>query len=345
MVKFSRYAFKQAIEGQPAEAEVTVEGQLTEQAHGWSKSSCETVRRGCAKVSFSSVATSRKTHPYGFRWQSEDFPVTRKPTYEELESRLRELEKQAAERKQVEETLRQAHTELETKVAALEAANEELSQYAYISSHDLKAPLRAIRNYSDFLCEDLEAILNEEHKTCLDGLERAVRQGEELLDDLLEFSRVGIWNLSTQPIDIGVFLKELIASFDLPSNAEVVLEDHLPTIDVEPTLVTQIFEELIRNAIKFNHSARKRVEIGWMPVGEDRCELFVRDNGIGIKPRHYDQIFNMFQRLHSRLDYNGTGIGLAIVRKAVCKLHGAIRVESEPGKGSTFFVSLPTPGK
>ncbi len=267
--------------------------------------------------------------------------MTSKPTYEELESRLKELERQAAERKQVEETLRQAHTELETKVAALEAANEELSQYAYISSHDLKAPLRAIRNYSDFLCEDLEGILNEEHKTCLDGLERAVRQGEELLDDLLEFSRVGIWNLSTQPIDIGVFLNKLIASIDLPSNAEVVMENHWPTIDAEPTLLAQIFDELIKNAIKFNHSERKRLEIGWIPVGEDRCELFVRDNGIGIEPRHHEQIFNMFQRLHSRLDYTGTGIGLAIARKAACKLRGAVRVESKPGKGSTFFITLP----
>jgi len=267
--------------------------------------------------------------------------VVRKPTNEELERTLKALEKEIDERRRLEEKLRLAHTELETKVAALKAANEELSQYAFIASHDLKAPIRAIRNYSDFLCEDLETILSEEHKTCLDGLERSVRQGEELLDDLLEFSRVGIWNIYFRPIDIGVFLKELIASLNLPTDIEVLMNNDWPAVNAEPTLLTQIFEELIRNAIKFNHSEHRKVEIGWMSLGEDHCEVFVRDNGIGIEPRHHHQIFNIFQRLHSRLDYTGTGIGLAIVRKATFKLYGSVRVESKLGEESTFFVALP----
>ncbi|MBW2265769.1 MAG: ATP-binding protein [Deltaproteobacteria bacterium] len=114
-----------------------------------------------------------------------------------------------------------------------------------------------------------------------------------------------------------------------------------PFADAEPTLLTQIFEELIENAIKFNNSECKRVEIGWKPKGGNHCELFIRDNGIGIEPRHYEQVFNIFHRLHSRLDYTGTGIGLAIVKKATFKLHGSVRVESKPSEGSTFFVRLP----
>jgi light-regulated signal transduction histidine kinase (bacteriophytochrome) len=208
-------------------------------------------------------------------------------------------------------------------------------------SHDLKAPLRAIRNYSDFLCEDLEATLDEEQKGFIDGLKRAVRQGEELVEDLLEFSRVGQWSIPTQRIDIGAFLLELIASLDLSPDVEVAMANNWPTIESEQTLLRQIFQDLIQNAVKFNHSPRKHVEVGWLPVGDERCEVFVRDNGIGIEPRYYEQIFGMFQRLHTREEYEGTGLGLAIVKKASSKLLGSVRVESEAGKGSTFFVNLP----
>jgi light-regulated signal transduction histidine kinase (bacteriophytochrome) len=244
-------------------------------------------------------------------------------------------------RKDADRCVHATQSDLSRKSKALQMVNEELRQYAFISNHELKAPLRAIRNYSDFLCEDLEGILNEEHRKCLDGLERAVRQGEELIDDLIAFSRVGMWNLSFEPIDIGKFLKELIASYHTPDHTEIVLGNGWPTVYGEPTLLTQIFEELIRNAIKFNHAPIKRISIGWKPAGKDDYELFVRDNGIGIESRHQEQIFHMFHRLHSRLDYPGTGIGLAIVRKAAFKLQGTVRVESTPEQGSTFFIVLP----
>jgi light-regulated signal transduction histidine kinase (bacteriophytochrome) len=103
----------------------------------------------------------------------------------------------------------------------------------------------------------------------------------------------------------------------------------------------QIFQNLIGNAVKFNRASPKRVEIGWLPIDGQNCELFVRDNGIGIESRHHEQIFQVFQRLHTRAEYEGTGLGLAIVKKATGKLHGSVRVESKPGEGSTFFVALP----
>ncbi|MCK4729516.1 MAG: hypothetical protein KAT27_11365, partial [Desulfobacterales bacterium] len=227
----------------------------------------------------------------------------------------------------------------------LQAANEELSQYAYVVSHDLKAPLRAIHNYADFLREDLKAILDGDQKTYLDGVNRAVRQGEELVEDLLELSGVGRQSEPIETIDIGVFFRELTASLDLSPDVEVVMGNDWPTIDSDPTLLRQIFQDLIRNAIKFNHSPRKRVEIGWHVVGDERYEVFVRDNGIGIEPRHHEKIFGVFQRLHTREEYEGTGLGLAIVKKASSKLHGSVRVESKPGEGSTFFVVLPSTQK
>jgi PAS domain S-box-containing protein len=252
-----------------------------------------------------------------------------------------QLKLELAERKRTEEALRLAHRDLAIKAADLEAANEELSQYASVVSHDLKAPLRAIRNYTDFLREDLEENLDGDQKMYLDGLKRSVRQGDMLVDDLLEFSRVGRQSTPTQTIDIGVFLKELIASLALSADVEVVMGSDWPTVDTEPTLLTLVFQDLIRNATKFNRSPRKRLEIGCVPVGDDRFEVFVRDNGIGIEPRYHKQIFRMFHRLHTHEEYEGTGLGLAIVRKAVGKLRGSLRLESEAGKGSTFFVTLP----
>jgi light-regulated signal transduction histidine kinase (bacteriophytochrome) len=191
------------------------------------------------------------------------------------------------------------------------------------------------------LREDLEESLDGDQKAYLDGLNRAVLQGEELVGDLLAFSQVGKQSGPIETIDAGVFLQKLIATLNLSSEIEVVMGNNWPTIEADPVLLQQIFHHLIINAIKFNPLFRKRVELGWLLADDGRYELFVRDNGIGIEPRHHEQIFHVFKRLHSREDYKGTGLGLAIVKKATGKLHGSVRVESKPGKGSTFFVALP----
>jgi PAS domain S-box-containing protein len=252
------------------------------------------------------------------------------------------------ERKQAEEALRQAHQELAAKAAELEAANVELEQYAYVVSHDIRAPLRAIRNYADFIQEDIAETLGEldekDLKLYLGGLGSAVREAEELVGDLLELSRVGRRGVPIEAVDVGAFLRGLIAILRPPADVEIVMADDWPTIEVEPVLLGQIFQNLIDNAIKFNRSPRKRIALGWRSIGEgheQQYELFVRDNGIGIDPRYHEQIFRVFERLHTREEYDGTGIGLAIVNKAVNKLGGSVRVASKPGKGSTFFVTLP----
>jgi PAS domain S-box-containing protein len=275
-----------------------------------------------------------------------------KKAHDELELRVEErtaalaqtterLTDELAKRKQVEEALRFAHKELAIEADNLQAANEELSQYAYVVSHDLQSPLRAIRNYSDFLREDLGGRLETDQKTYLDGLNLAVQQGEELVGDLLEFSRVGKRSGPIEPIDMALFFQEFMRSIDLPENIEMIIADDMPTLRLGRTLLRQVFQDLIKNAIKFNDAPTKRVEIGWSPAGDDYCEFFVKDNGIGIDPRYHEQIFAMFHRLHSRQEYEGTGLGLAIVKKAANKLYGSVRLESEAGKGSTFFISLP----
>lgn len=244
-------------------------------------------------------------------------------------------------RKEAEKSLRATHKELLEKTTELERINADLSEYSSAVSHDLRAPLRAIHNYAEFLQEDLAETLKGEQKDYLDGLTQAVRQAEALVTDLLAFCRVGEQSMETENIGLGAFLRELIASMALPPEVEIKMPDDWPTIQAPPTLLRQIFQNLIENAVKFNHSEHKLVELGWQPGGKDQLEIFVRDNGIGIDPQYHQKIFGVFQRLHTTGEVEGTGIGLAIAKKTVTKLGGAIRVESAPGKGSTFFVMLP----
>jgi PAS domain S-box-containing protein len=245
------------------------------------------------------------------------------------------------ERKRFEAALNRAHRELEEKARALELANEELTQYAHIVSHDLKAPLRAIHNYSDFLQEDLKDVLDGNQKVYIEFLNQAVNHGEELVDDLLEYSRLERKDILSIPIDVGEIIGELIGSLNLSRDVDIVVGDDWPEIEADPVILKQVFQNLIDNAAKFNTSEVKRVELGRRPDSGDCYEFYVRDNGIGIDPRFFDKIFNVFMRLHTKREYEGTGIGLAIVKKAANKLGGKIRVESEPGVGSTFIVILP----
>ncbi|HXE95145.1 MAG TPA: ATP-binding protein [Dongiaceae bacterium] len=237
--------------------------------------------------------------------------------------------------------LAQTHAELVSKAAVLEQANEELSQYAFVASHDLRAPLRAVRNYSDFLREELEAILNEEQRRYFEGLGSALRHGDELVNDLLEFSRIGNEIITLQPIALESFLAELSGSLEISPDCKLQVAGNMPVVLADQTLLTQIFSNLVVNGFKFNRSPAKQVEIGIAGERDGMCELFVRDNGIGIDSRYHDRIFKMFKRLHTHKEFEGTGIGLAIVKKAAAKMHGFVRVESETGAGSTFVVALP----
>ena len=194
-----------------------------------------------------------------------------------MEQTNRALQAQIVERQQAEEALRKAHDELELRVAArtgelliangtledkaaeLEEANTDLAQYAYAVSHDLKTPLRGIHHYADFLYEDLEASLTDEHKAYLDGLRRAVWQAEALVNGLLELSRVGNRNLVYETVNLNTLLQESITSLNMPEDVDIVREGTWPTIEVEPVLLRQILQNLISNAAKFNCAPRKRV--------------------------------------------------------------------------------------
>ncbi len=247
------------------------------------------------------------------------------------------------ERKKTADELAQIRDELELQVIQLEDVNTELSQYTYVVSHDLQAPLRAVRNYYDFLTEDLEDELGAEQCEYLEGIGRAITQADELVEDLLELSRIGRSDLVTEPMPFPDFITDLVAALKLNDDVECHIMPDAITIDAECSLIKQIFQNLILNAVKFNRSERKVVEIGWkiLPDNDRVIAIYVRDNGIGIASKYHEQIFRVFQRLHTRAEFEGTGIGLAIVKKACQKLGGDVRIEAEPGVGSTFTITLP----
>jgi light-regulated signal transduction histidine kinase (bacteriophytochrome) len=223
----------------------------------------------------------------------------------------------------------------------LEEANTELSQYARVVSHDLQAPLRAINNYVSFLKEDLAPSLESEQENYLDAISRTGNQAVELVNDLLELSRIGKKAGFIESIRTGAFIKETLASLSLPEDVTVTMVEDWPTIVSEPVLLRQVFQNLIENAVKFNTAQNKLVELGWRDAANDCYEFRVRDNGIGIEQSNREKIFHVFERLHTTKEYEGTGVGLAIVKKAAGKLGGSIRLESKPGESSTFFVTLP----
>ncbi len=242
------------------------------------------------------------------------------------------------------ESLNHANVALSERAIKLAAANDMLSDFAHVVSHDLKAPLRAVHNYSDFLREDLEGTLDEEQQSYLGGMTKAIGEANRLIDDMLDYSRVSSIDAPVETIDVGEFIKKMLESVSVTD--EIRFPGPCPdrchmVIEASPVLFKQIIQNLVSNAIRYNNSENKLVEIGCRATGNGMGEIFVKDNGIGIDKKYFDKIFSIFQRLHTKDEYNGTGVGLAIVKKAVSRIGGTIRVESEPGKGSTFYVSLP----
>lgn len=245
------------------------------------------------------------------------------------------------DRKRNEQVTRLVQRRLVAQLLETERANEELSQIVYAVTHDLKGPLRAIRHYTEFLHEDLAETLTGEQKMYLEGLRIAVDQGDALIGDLLSFSRIGKMLLEAEKVDFHELVAEIRSVLDPSHEVAIFVQPHWPEVEVDRDLLRQILQNLMSNGIKFNTHAKKRIEIGWRPAENDAIEIVVSDNGIGIDPQYGDQIFRIFQRLHTERAYKGTGIGLAIVQKAAQMLGGAVRLESNDGAGSTFVVELP----
>lgn len=249
--------------------------------------------------------------------------------------------------KKAEAEVRKLNAELEHRVeertAQLSETNKEMAAFTYTASHDLRSPLRAIIGFARAIREDAFDRLDEESRLYLDRIINATDRMMQLIDDLLKYARVGQQTIYCRPVATQELIGEIIQEFEprlKTIGAEVVVAPDLPRVMGDPTLLFQIFDNLIENAITYRKQQEPlRLEMNWRK-GVDDVVVFVQDNGIGIAPQHHQRIFNVFQRLHGKDDYPGTGIGLATVKRSVEKLGGHVWVESELGKGSVFCVRL-----
>ncbi len=228
----------------------------------------------------------------------------------------------------------------------LERSNLELDAFAYIASHDLKEPLRGIHNYANFLIEDYASVLDEEGVSKLLTLTHLTQRMEDLINSLLHFSRLGRVEIQKTATDLNKLLQQVLDTLKMSRLCEAVefrLIQPLPVLKCDRVQIGELFTNLISNAIKYNDSPQKWVEIGVERGAEPEGTIFyVRDNGIGIAPRHQEKIFQIFRRLHGQNDYGGgTGAGLTIARKIVERHGGKIWLSSAPGEGSTFYFTLP----
>jgi PAS domain S-box-containing protein len=258
----------------------------------------------------------------------------RKKVEEELVDSCSALEKHLNE-------INMLQKELETSNKLLGQSNVDLENYTYVVSHDLKAPLRAIRSFSTFILEDYKEKLDDTGKDYFQRIIDASTRMDTLIENLLLLSRVGRKFMEVETVDLNQLLEEIVIDLEptlKKSNGKIVFHN-LPKVTIPRTWMKQIFMNLIDNGLKFNKSKMPRVEV----ICEERdIDLLfkVSDNGIGVEEKYFDRLFTLFERLHTQEEYPGTGAGLAICKKIVQQFGGRIWVESQVGKGSTFFFTL-----
>jgi signal transduction histidine kinase len=232
--------------------------------------------------------------------------------------------------------------ELEAKNLALEAANKELDAFSHSVSHDLRAPLRAVNGFSEALIEDFAEQMPPEAQRLLRKVAGAATRMRTLVDDLLRFARLDQHALTRRPVDVTTLVHETVAELerDHCQRQVNVRIGELPDAHGDAVLLKQVFTNLLGNAFKFTSQLEQaQVEVG-CEQSANGCVYFVRDNGVGFNMQNAGRLFGAFQRLHAATQFEGTGIGLSLVRRIVERHGGAIWAESEPGKGATFRFTI-----
>jgi signal transduction histidine kinase len=264
---------------------------------------------------------------------------------ERLEDMQRALLNIMDDLNQSSEELKRAHDVLETRVRErtdeLAKSNAELEQFAYIASHDLQEPLRMVSSYVQLLGRRYKGKLDQDADEFIAFASEGAIRMQRLINDLLAYSRVGTRGKGFEEVNLEAVLARALENLQLSlreKNAEVT-HDPLPVVYGDIGQLTQVFQNLIDNAVKFRAEAQPRVHISARLEGNEYV-CSVQDNGIGIAPEFMNRLFVLFQRLHTRRDYPGTGIGLAICKRIVERHGGKIWVESKPGEGSTFFFQI-----
>ena len=254
-----------------------------------------------------------------------------------------------AERR-LEEAKRFAEQQMREYMTQLERSNRELERFASIASHDLQEPLRKIQAFSDRLRDKFMVELPDTGRDYLERIRGAAKRMQDLINDLLVFSRLSAREQVYSRVNLSKIAKSVLSDLEVrieETNGKVELGE-LPTIDADPVHMRQLLQNMIGNALKFTRpdtppviNVTAEVVPAQDSEGEDMLQLVIADNGIGIEPRHHDRIFGIFERLHGRGKYEGTGVGLAVCSKIVDQHHGTIKVSSVVGEGTSFMIMLP----
>lgn len=253
-------------------------------------------------------------------------------------TRLAVLSTYKSEQKKWEQKLKDA-------IEELEHSNLELERFAYVASHDLQEPLRVIGSYAQLLARRYLGKLDNDADDFINIIVDATKRMKLLINDLLEFSRVGTRGKTFAPVDSRMLLEKVIALLDaaIRESSASIVYDSLPVLWADDIQLSQVFQNLITNAIKFRSERAPLIKIS-ASKNENDWVFSVKDNGIGIENAYFEKIFIIFQRLHTSREYPGTGIGLALAQKIIERHGGKIWVESEPGNGSVFYFSIPLRG-
>ena len=264
-----------------------------------------------------------------------------------IESDLRQardhLQVEVEQRKQRENEVRKLNQELAKRATELETSNNELESFAYSVSHDLRAPLRHVVGYSELLQKQASSLLDEKSRRYTRTILESAKRMGNLIDDLLAFSRIGRAETKNTLVSLDQLVKEVVAEIRLDTGGrDIVWKIHpLPVCYGDRSMLRLVIGNLLSNAVKFTRMrAPAEIEIGCAD-GEDEVEVFVRDNGAGFDMQYVDKLFGVFQRLHLPEEFEGTGIGLATVRRIIHRHGGEVRAEGGVDQGATFYFSLP----
>ncbi len=236
-----------------------------------------------------------------------------------------------------------AEEELHKLTAELKRSNDDLQQFARFASHDLQAPLKTAEGFVRLFVKRYKGKLDEQGDNLLGYIMESTRDMQTLIKDLLEFSRIETSTNKIMPVDAALSVAHALANLKTEideNNAEVTYDEPMPVVMGDRTQIVRLFQNLIGNAIKFHGEATPKIHVSVLQK-DDAWVFSVRDNGIGIDPKYYGHIFDIFRRLHGKSEFPGTGMGLAMCRRIVERMGGRIWVESEPGRGSTFFFTAP----
>jgi light-regulated signal transduction histidine kinase (bacteriophytochrome) len=237
---------------------------------------------------------------------------------------------------------KRAEEELQRTLEELKSSNAELEEFAYVASHDLQEPLRGIAGLAQLLQRRYQGQLDSRADEYIDHIVDGTQRMQTLINDLLAYSRIGRRGEALQLTEADAALKAALKNLNAAIHefGAAVTSESLPKVKADATQLTQLFQNLIGNALKFRGERPPQIHIGVVDAG-DFWQFSVRDNGIGIEPQYFERIFQVFQRLHTRREYKGTGIGLAICKKIIDRHGGRIWVESEKAQGSMFYFTLP----